>query len=89
MPFLDPKKQQQDDEALPGSGVRLDLEIKLCPECRREALPWQDTCPTCGVATVAPADVPASSFPLPHLAVDDEDDDGGGPGGDEASGEDA
>jgi hypothetical protein len=72
MGFLDPKKK--DDDELPGSsGLQLDLDVRICPRCRRESLPWQDTCPDCGVPTVAPTDIPAESFALPHLALDDED----------------
>ena len=73
MAFLDPKKQQQEDDALPGSsGVHLDLDVRICPDCKREALPWEARCPACGVPTVAPSDVPASSFPLPAHLFDDE-----------------
>jgi hypothetical protein len=74
MAFLDPKKKQDDEELAGASGLRLDLDVRICPECRRESLPWQDTCPDCGVATVAPTDVPAASFTLPHLALDDDED---------------
>jgi rRNA maturation protein Nop10 len=76
MAFLDPNKKQDDEELAGASGLRLDLDVRICPECRRESLPWQDTCPTCGVATVAPTDVPAERFTLPHLALDDEDEEG-------------
>lgn len=58
-------RKQEDDDQLPGSGVSVDLDTKVCPSCRREALPWEDTCPGCGVATVAPEDVPASEVSLP------------------------
>lgn len=79
MGFLDPKKEQDEDDALPGSGVHLDLDVKMCPACRREVLPWQTTCPDCGTATVAPTEMPPRPFPLPHLddASDAGDDDAG------------
>jgi hypothetical protein len=73
MAFLDPKKKQEDEELAGASGLRLDLDVRICPECRRESLPWQDTCQDCGVGTVAPTDVPAASFTLPHLTLDDEE----------------
>jgi predicted amidophosphoribosyltransferase len=74
MGFLDPKKEQDEDDALPGaSGLRVDLDRRVCPTCRREALPWEDTCAGCGVATVLPSEVPASSFPLPAHLFDDLD----------------
>jgi hypothetical protein len=91
MAFLDPKKQQEDDELPGSSGLRLDLDLRICPACRRESLPWQEECPTCGVPTVAPGDVPAQRFVLPAFDdEDDEDDEGpadetsGGATGDEA-----
>lgn len=58
-------RKQEDDDELPGSGVSVDLDTKVCPSCRREAMPWEDTCPECGSATVAPDEVPASEIPLP------------------------
>lgn len=64
MGFLDPK-QQQDDEELPGSGRSIDLETKVCPTCRREALPWEERCAECDVAPVPPDQVPASEVTLP------------------------
>jgi hypothetical protein len=74
MAFLDPKKQQEDDELPGSSGLHLDLDVRICPECRRESLPWQTECATCGVPTVAPADLPAQRFALPDLDVEDEED---------------
>lgn len=88
MSFLDPKQQQDDDE-LPGTGLRLDLDVKACPSCRREALPWEKVCPDCGVPTVAATELPPRSFPLPHLDADDEeagDDPAGGPADDPVDG---
>ena len=77
-------KKSEDDDELPGSGMRVDLDTKTCPECRREALPWEDRCPECGVATVSPEDVPATEISLPpglralaeEEALDDDPDDG-------------
>jgi hypothetical protein len=71
-------KRQEDDEELPGSGLHVDLGVRVCPECRKEALPWQEVCADCGVAPVAPEQLPASDFPLPaHLleGLEDEHDD--------------
>jgi ribosomal protein L40E len=84
MAFLSGRKQE-DDDSLPGSDLHLDTEVKICPECRSEALPWETTCRTCGVATVRPGELPASE--LPHLSwaslpeLDDGSQDGpqGGP----------
>jgi rRNA maturation protein Nop10 len=74
MAFLDPKKQQEDDELPGSSGLRLDLDVRICPDCRRESLPWQDACPDCGVATVPPTELPAQRFALPDLAIDGDED---------------
>jgi hypothetical protein len=73
MGFLN--RNQQDDEELPGSGLHLDLDVRRCPQCRREAPPWQEDCPDCGVGTVPSRDLPPVEGGLPdlsHLAVDDE-----------------
>jgi hypothetical protein len=73
MGFLDPK--QQDDEELPGSGLHLDLEVRRCPQCRREVPPWQEACPECGIGTISARDLPPAGSGLPdlsHLAGDDE-----------------
>lgn len=84
------KKSEEDDE-LPGSGMRVDLDTKICPQCRREALPWQDVCPECGVSTVSPEDVPATEVALPPglraLAEDDALDDGSDDALDDGSGD--
>jgi hypothetical protein len=84
--FLNPKQLDQDDQ-LPGSGLRVDLEAKVCPECRSTALPWQETCRDCGLPVVAPEAVPAPRFELPHLADDPGDDDPGDDPGDDDPGE--
>lgn len=68
MPFLDPKQHGDDDEALPGApGLSLDLDVRTCPECRRETPPWQTTCPDCGVPTVVAGEIPPQRFVLPDL----------------------
>lgn len=73
MGFLDPSKLQEDDALPGGSGLHLDLDTKVCPACRREALPWQTECEDCGVATVVRAEMPVPQFELPHLQLDDAD----------------
>ena len=78
-------KKSEDDDELPGSGVRVDLDTKTCPQCRREALPWEDRCPGCDVATVSPEDVPATEIPLPPGLRDLEDDDPLDDGSDDGS----
>jgi hypothetical protein len=65
MGFLDPKNQDDEDDALPGAaGLHLDLDLKRCPACHREVNPWQTRCPDCGEPAVAAA------------AEDDHDSDG-------------
>jgi hypothetical protein len=76
--FVDPKQSNDEDEALPGaSGLYLDLDLKRCPDCRRELTPWQERCGDCGTVGVSASEVPATSYPLPdlsHLEVDDPSD---------------
>ncbi len=86
MGFLDPSKLQEDDALPGGSGLHLDLDTKACPECHREALPWQTECEDCGVPTVVRADVPVPEFELPNLALDDIEDDTDGDTGHEPTG---
>ena len=66
MAFLNPKDMEEDD-TLPGSGLQLDLEVTVCPECGREAAPWQKACPDCRVATVGRTQIAPPSFDLPDL----------------------
>jgi predicted amidophosphoribosyltransferase len=70
--FVD-KQSGKEDEALPGSGLEVDLDRRVCPDCGREAPPWEEQCRDCGVATVAPEDAPAATFDLPHLEDRDPD----------------
>jgi hypothetical protein len=68
-------KQQDEDDELPGSGLHVDLDVRICPDCRTEAMPWQDTCATCGATPVLASQLPARSIALPsHLleGLDDE-----------------
>ena len=82
MGFLDPKRDDDEDDALPGaSGLHLDLDLKRCPACRRELPPWQERCEDCGEVGVAAASVPAATFALPDLSHLDEDDGTEGPDG--------
>lgn len=79
-------KKEDGGGQLPGSsGLHVDLDLRVCPECRTEALPWQETCPQCGVAPVPQEQLTASSFPLPaHLleGLDEPDDEPGTPDAD-------
>lgn len=88
MPFLDPKGRDDEDDALPGApGLHLDLAAKLCPSCRRQALPWQQRCPECGSELVSPTSMPAETFHLPAHLLDDEDGDEDGDGTEEDGGD--
>lgn len=93
MGFLN--RKEQDDEDLPGSGLHLDLDVRRCPQCRREVAPWEETCPECGVGTVPARDLPpvASGLPdLSHLAgaeaeAEAEESDAAGDGQDDDAGD--
>lgn len=62
----DPKKEEQPGG---GSGLEVDLDLRVCPTCRRELHPWEGTCPDDGSTavdrtTVSRGDLPP---PPPHL----------------------
>lgn len=81
MGFVDPKRDDDADDLLPGaSGLHLDLDVKRCPACQREVLPWQTECPDCGETAVHPNDLPGGRFVLPKLPPDPDE----GPGTDDA-----
>lgn len=47
-----------------GSGLEMDLDLKACGICRRELLPWQETCPDDGGPAVPKAGLPAEVDPV-------------------------
>jgi rRNA maturation protein Nop10 len=72
--FVDPRKDREEDQGLPGAaGLHLDLDLKRCPSCRRELTPWQERCPDCGEVGVAAGEVQPDRFVLPGLAELDDD----------------
>lgn len=74
MPLLSPS--QDDGNRLPGLGLHVDTEVRRCPDCRGEAMPWELACPACGAATVRPDELPASELShldLATLELDDPD----------------
>ena len=51
----------------PGSfrpGLNLDLDLRICPTCRRELLPWQSVCPEDGAEGVHASQIPPADDPL-------------------------
>lgn len=75
----DPGSDEEDVEA--GRGLDLDLELRACPACRRELLPWQEVCPEDGAEPVPRTQLPPDDGPpVPdHLREDGSD---GGSGAD-------
>ena len=84
------------DEGGGSDSLGLDDDYKRCETCRRELLPWQDTCPDDGGRAVAPGELAADHDPLLARLLaedeaesadvdgqDDEPDDGPGDEGDE------
>ena len=70
------RKQQSDDGAGGAlAGLSIDLERPVCPVCRRELLPWAQTCPEDGATAVAREDLPAPPGPPAHLLGPDPDQD--------------
>ncbi len=69
-----------DDEG-GGGDEEQGVSIKRCEVCKRELLPWQDTCPDDGGRAVTPQEVePEHDALLARLLADDDelDDDGAG-----------
>lgn len=59
-----------------GSGLDLDLDLRACEVCRRELLPWQQTCPDDGGRAVRQEDLPPPVDPLvERLAGEDAEQD--------------
>jgi len=52
------------DEGGGSDSLGLDDEYKRCETCRRELLPWQDTCPDDGGRAVSPGELAADHDPL-------------------------
>lgn len=77
MGFVTNDKKTGDEQQPGGSGLSMDLDLRACPECRREVPEWQDTCPDCGVQAVARTSIGAVMPDIPaHLLLDDEEQDG-------------
>lgn len=64
------KRPSEDNQVLPGGGLEVDLDRRMCPGCHRETPPWEAECRECGAATVPPEQAPAPTFRLPHLEDD-------------------
>lgn len=66
------------DSAVGGHGLEIDLELRACAVCRRELLPWQETCPDDGGQPVLREQLPAPEDAiLARLLEEDTADDGG------------
>jgi predicted amidophosphoribosyltransferase len=65
---------QREEEPGGGSGLHLDLDLQVCPSCRRELHPWERTCPEDGAEAVPRTSLQRADLPPPpsHL-LDDED----------------
>lgn len=69
------------DEGGGSDSLGLDDEYKRCETCRRELLPWQDTCPDDGGRAVSPGALAADHDPLlARLLAEDDDADQPGAG---------
>ncbi len=63
--LLGGKKGGQPGEQAPQRvSLHLDLDVRACAICRRELLPWQETCPDDGGAAVRREDLPPPADPL-------------------------
>jgi hypothetical protein len=72
------KKQRADEPGQVGDGLEVDLQLRVCPECRRELHLWQQRCPDDGAPAVEAGTLPRSDLPpVPSALLDDD-----APGGD-------
>lgn len=75
MGLLSPDRRGDEDEGDVGRGLELDLEIKACPVCRREVLPWQTRCPEHDAEAVPRSDLPPTDGPpVPEHLREEPDD---------------
>lgn len=70
------QRKPTDHEEAGGSGLHLDLDVLVCPECRRELHPWERACPDDGATPVPPTSLVRDDLPPPpaHLTEPDPDD---------------
>lgn len=73
MPFVN-KGGGGDEDAGDRDSLRIDLDPLACPVCRRELLPWQDTCPDDGVPPVRKSALPPVDDPLLARLLEEEGD---------------
>ncbi len=68
----DPKKSE--DQLPGGFGLSVDLQLIVCPECRRELPEWQRECPSCGLAGVPRTSLGQQVPDIPaHLLAEDDE----------------
>jgi hypothetical protein len=69
------KKEDDGGGALGGgAGLEVDLDLKACETCRRELLPWQDTCPDDGGRALPKTALAPDADPLLARLLDEPDD---------------
>jgi predicted amidophosphoribosyltransferase len=71
----DPRKDQEQPGG--GSGLSLDLDLQVCPACRRELHPWERVCPDDGSQAVPRTSLQRADLPPPppHLLADPDPED--------------
>lgn len=55
-----------------GDSLKLDLDLRACEKCRRELLPWQDTCPDDGGRAVPKDQLAPNVDPLLARFLDED-----------------
>ncbi|CAN5787886.1 hypothetical protein BH24ACT15_BH24ACT15_11320 [soil metagenome] len=66
----DPKKS---DEQQPGGfGLMMDLNVRSCPQCRREVPDWVEECPDCGVPPVPRMSLQSALPDIPAHLLDED-----------------
>jgi hypothetical protein len=68
-----PRQEEEPDGG--ASALGMDLDLKVCPRCRRELHPWEPVCPVDGEAAVPRTALRDDSLPSPpaHLLDDEQD----------------
>lgn len=78
MPFVKKGGGGQEDDGGGGFGLGEDFDPLACPVCRRELLPWQDTCPEHDAEGVHRSELPPVEDPLlARLLAEEEAEDTG------------
>lgn len=69
------RRRPQDDEPGDAGALPLDLDTRVCPDCRTEVPAWRTHCPEHGTPTVPLEQLPPERDALLERFLRDEDED--------------